>query len=332
MQEHSPQQTRVPFVARIVIAVAGLLLILSTVVFTWKFGPEIEKKLNLLSHNTEVAQRRSNLYRQLKILIDKEEEANDAALADAKTALFRTFNTYSDRVPEFAKEVATIKNRFSIATKSAMDSANKTNEAQQFVAELFGRHVVTPPKMTADLTKIVNKFQSEMEANRAILIRAAAHRIHEADLGDVGIGTSEKNLRIRITRQMQQEKAQMSDTTSKISTSDFSGKHVVEESSNMLSGQIVRIGSSNLILDVIVKAGTAVGLVVGLGIGYFADQWMSTRMQKNIIKQTRKALTTIRDEIWGAQKKGLKFGMERAIQQSRDISMIALDKVVSGEV
>ena len=318
--------------ARLLIAVAGLAITLILGSFVWTFGPTVEKRLSQLSHNTELSQRKALLLRQLKELVDAEEEANLMALARAKTELFKTFDTYASHAPQFAKEIAGFRNRLSIATKSASDSVNKTNETGKFIGEIFGQQVVQPQQMNKDIQKIITRFHRDLETNRGILIIAATRRIHEADLPDSQYELSENTLRDKLLQQIAQEKSRVSRAKASINGTEYNDLSIAEESTQTLNAQIARVGASNIVLEVILKAGTAVGLVIGLGIGYIADEWLSTRLQKKIIKNTQKALAKIRDDIWGNRKTGLKAHMEQAIQQNKQISVRALDKVVMSEI
>ncbi len=318
--------------ARFLVAIAGLAIALTFGGFVWTFGPTIEKKLSQLSHNTELSQRKALLLRQIKELVDTEEEANLMALARAKAELFKTFEIYSSRTPQFAKEIAGFRNRLSIAAKSASDSVNKTNEAGKFIGEVFGQQVVLPQQMNKDVRKIITQFHRDLETNRGILIIAATRRIHEADLPDSQYELSENTLRDKLLKQIAQEKSRVSRKKANISGTEYNDLSIAEESTQTLNAQVARVGASNIVLEVILKAGTAVGLVVGLGIGYIADEWLSARLQKKIISNTQKALAKIRDDIWGNPKTGLKAHMEQAIQQNKQISLRALDHVVTGEI
>ncbi|RJX31939.1 MAG: hypothetical protein C4516_04630 [Oxalobacter sp.] len=332
MPLHPSTASRLSTSARLAFAAAGLLFILAAGALAVLMGPAIDQKLSSLAQNTELAQRRALLSRQLHDLVDAEEEANRQALFNAQVTLIKTFKSYSARVPRFADEIATLKNRLSIAAKSAQDSSSKTTEAERHISSIFARTVVSQRQMIADIRKIIVQFQNELHANRETLIQTAALRIQEADLGNAEYELSKKGLREKISRQIVAEQSQLDDPIENIATNVYGGDGVADDSSKMLSAQIVRAGTTNILLEMVIKAGTAVGLVVGLGIGYIADEWLSTRMKKSITKKTRTSLVNIRDDIWRNRDTGMKASMERAIQQHRNISTLALNKVVSLEI
>ena len=329
MQQLSSTTSRLSVGTKIALAALCLLVSSIAVVSVSRLASPVSGNSSLFGSNAEYTQRYRLLSQQIQELVDQEEEANLQALSKARATLAKTFKIYSSRVPRFSEEIASFGTRLSIAAKSRHANSKKNkNEANAYIRKIFGQKVVSQRKMTQDIRQIIAQFHQDLAQNRQTFIDNAARRIHEAKLEDTRYKNHETRLRQKIAGHIHQEQKQQTARTYKIAHEGYKAKGIAKESSDTLNAQIIRMSTSNILIEVLLQASTAVGLVIGLGVGYLADEWLSMRLQKKITRKTRSTLARMHRDIWLHPESGMKVKMERAIQENKKISATAIDKVV----
>ena len=328
MQPPSSTAAPLSFATRIALGVLGLLLFAMAIMAVQLLTAPTRSDGSPTRLHGATAQRYKLLTRQIEDLIQEEEAANHITLSKARHTLAKTFGQYAARVPRFSEKIASLQTRLSIVAKSSTAASQQNREADAYIRKIFEQKVVTSRQMRHDIKKIILQFHEDLEANRTALVTHAAQRIQQARLGDAVPDAQETLLHSKIAAHIRVAQQNLAAHTSDISPQSYQGNGIAEDASHALNAQIIRISTSNVLIEVLLQAGTAVGLVVGLGIGYLADEWLSMRLQKKITKKTRMTLARMQQDLWRHPQNGMKVKMERVIAQSKQINVAAIDKVV----
>lgn len=140
---------------------------------------EAEKVLQIEA----LRQRRELLSRQIELLVDTEERANQVAILRAQNSLDDAFISFSNGLPKFVEAVTAWKAQFQIARSGINDKVSGSHEMETVVAEYFEKNVASNQDISSALDKIVAQFQSDLVANRNRMLSEATLRIRGADLG-----------------------------------------------------------------------------------------------------------------------------------------------------
>ena len=292
---------------------------------------EAEKVLQIEA----LRQRRELLSRQIELLVDTEERANQVAILRAQNSLDDAFISFSNGLPKFVEAVTAWKAQFQIARSGINDKVSGSHEMETVVAEYFEKNVASNQDISSALDKIVAQFQSDLVANRNRMLSEATLRIRGADLGLPPSYTSESLGNLVTAKQGQM--AQSLGGVPVVSVLSISGSLIVDYAlvkmvaralSNAArattAGAITGAGAGTLITP---GVGNAIGLVVGFAGGFAVDHLMTERMKAKILRDTKDTLDSMKNEIWMNSAEGLNTKLSGLVKQTKELHAAALTSI-----
>jgi hypothetical protein len=305
-------------------------------------APETESQIQARQEAEKVLQiealrqRRELLSRQIELLVDTEQRANQVAILRAQNSLDDAFISFSNRVPEFVEAVTTWKARYQIARSGINDKVSGSHEMETVAAEYFEKNVASNQDVSSAIDKIVAQFQSDLVANRNRMLSEAALRIREADLGLPPASYTSESLGNLVTAR-QEQMAQSLGGVPVISVLSISGSIIVEMALQTLvtralsyaagattTGALTGAGAGTLITP---GVGTAIGIMVGFAGGFAVDQLMTERMKAKIMRETKDSLESMKNEIWMNSTEGLNTKLSGLVKQTKELHVAALTSI-----
>lgn len=327
-------------VVSIIVLFFGLALIGGAWWISNSPAPETESQIQARQEAEKVLQiealrqRRELLSRQIELLVDTEQRANQVAILRAQNSLDDAFISFSNRLPEFVEKVTTWKARYQIARSGINDKVSGSHEMETVAAEYFEKNVASNQDISSAIDKIVAQFQSDLVANRNRMLSEAALRIREADLGLPPASYTSESLGNLVTAK-QEQMAQSLGGVPAFSAISISGSVVVDfalgtlvvralSSGATITGAAAGAGAGTLITP---GVGNAIGFVVGLAAGITFDYLMTERMKAKIMSETKDTLDSMKNEIWMNSTEGLNTKLSGLVKQTKELHVAALTSI-----
>jgi hypothetical protein len=253
-------------------------------------------------------------------LIELEHDRDMAAIATAKFRLDEKFRSYSARVPQFVEALNSLPEKARLAKTLLEDKSQSDNRTQQEAAKLFAQYVVPPDKLRDDVMSVVAGFERDVEANRKMVLSAAAPAF---DLSNVSAPPAAANvdaLLADFSGQLSRFLGSQAEQVPTSSVNSLASSVLVEEA--LRRKVAAAMEANNLKRERAAIVGTAVGVLAAA-----ADYWLlQSRFEDALTRRCQTALDKIEAALWSDPQNGLEASFTRYVDFVHEAELLALKR------
>lgn len=280
-------------------------------------------------------------------LVEKAHQENLAAVKRATGSLDTCFSKYSEGAAPFAASLTGWGMRFTVLYRAGVETAQRKQEhswTAQLVQGKFSEHVVSEPRLEADVMEVMKQFNYDLTASRNALMTDLEARLTEAKLPgtlkDQALGQFRAGFEIQVKQLLRNLPGQ----SVGIGIGSLAAGIVAQEAVQQMIRVVLAQAAARMATSAAASGGAAasaaavggaggtlitpgVGTAIGLAGGFIAgaavDWWMTAEFEQKIAGQCRSFLQATRDSlITGPQ------GLEALLVSEADRMHTAVQRAV----
>jgi hypothetical protein len=259
-------------------------------------------------------------FEHVQRLIELEHDRDVAAITTAKLRLEEKFRSYSARVPQFVEALNSLPEKARLAKTLLEDKSESDNQTQEEAARLFAENVVPPDKLRDDVMSVVAGFEGDVEANRKMVLSAAAPAFDLSNASAPLAAANADALLADFSGQLSRFLRSQAEQVPTSSVNSLARSVLVEEA--LRKKVAATMEANNLKRERAAIVGTAVGVLAAA-----ADYWLlQSRFEDALTRRCQTALDKIEAALWSNPQNGLEASFTRYVDLVHETEVLALKR------
>lgn len=332
---------------------------LTAIVVVWLYVVRIETPVPSelpappeISEDSQDSASRQRFYtEEIKPLLASTQKQNEEAIARCVTRIEKSIDKYREGVDPFVEELTSWGTRWQVMKRMPVDWWRKETHVDDYVKQLFEKHVLKEGKLEEDLTVALAALKEDLSANGNSLLISAKASAQTSDMPSVNL-PEYSQYSVMVQKQMQA----FSTGRGQDSVRSAIASLIAGEAASMVSTQIVvqvitRFGTELAVAgaagatgaaggagaaggSTLGPVGTAVGLGVGLVVGIVADWWITDGFKEKLTTDLNGYLSAMKASVIDGTEKnnGIKNALEKVCNDIDNAQQLAMHECVVGSV
>lgn len=263
---------------------------------------------------------------KIRPVISEAAAKNAAAISRAEDEINQMFARYGQGVPKFTEDITSWGTRFGILGRTGSDFWNnyKTDTTKRdtvgaYVTEKFETHILSEKQLTSDLERVLEQFQSDMEATWNVMLSQIGTVCTEAELDTSVVNSLKGGIFTEHVNTLTATMPQQSLGGALVATVAVGAAEVVVRKlvQRLITQAGIRVagmaaGAGIAALGVagtgaaagagggtalLPGPGTLIGAGVGFAVGALVDSWASKKLEEKLAAQCNSFLAETKTSI-----------------------------------
>lgn len=288
---------------------------------------------------------------EIKPLLASTQEQNEAAVARCVKRIEESIDKYRKGVDPFVEELTSWGTRWQVMKRMPVDWWRKETQVDDYVRQLFEKHVMKEGKLEEDLTVALAALKEDLDANGNSLLISAKASAQTSDMPSVKLpeyaqysalvqkqmkafstGRGQDSVRSAIASLIAGEAAGMVATQIVVQVISRFGTELAVAGAVGATGAAGGVGAAGG--STLGPVGTAVGMGVGLVVGIVADWWVTDGFKEKLTTDLNGYLSKMEASVIDGtgESEGIKSALGNVCNDIYNAQQLAMHECVVGSV